>query len=88
MEFKLFDNYINGSYAECCEAKVKGVPFRDLNSAMKINAGLDIIRTLQNYYDTYVPVFVDNSESINNIGEIKSQLICLRVTNDDEIKII
>lgn len=88
VEFKLFDNYINGSYAECCEAKVKGVPFRDLNSAMKINAGLDIIRTLQNYYDTYVPVFVDNSESINNIGEIKSQLICLRVTNDDEIKII
>ena len=88
VKFKLFDHQINGGYTECCEATVKGVPYRDLNYAMKINAGLDIIRTLQRYYDTYAPVFVDNRESINELGEIDSQLICLEVTGDRSLKIV
>lgn len=88
VKFKLFDHQINGGYTECCEATVKGVPYRDLNYAMKINAGLDVIRTLQRYYDTYVPVFVDNRESINELGEIDSQLICLEVTGDRSLKIV
>ena len=88
VKFKLFDYQINGGYTECCEATVKGVPYRDLNYAMKINAGLDVIRTLQRYYDTYVPVFVDNKESINELGEIDSQLICLEVTGDRSLKIV
>lgn len=88
VKFKLFDQQINGGYTECCEATVKGVPYRDLNYAMKINAGLDVIRTLQRYYDTYVPVFVDNRESINELGEIDSQLICLEVTGDRSLKIV
>ncbi len=88
VKFKLFDYQINGGYSECCEATVKGVPYRDLNYAMKINAGLDVIRTLQRYYDTYVPVFVDNRESINELGHIDSQLICLEVTGDRNLKIV
>lgn len=88
VKFKLFDYQINGGYTECCEATVNGVPYRDLNNAMKINAGLDIIRTLQRHYDTYVPVFVDNRESINELGLIDSQIICLEVTRDRSLRIM
>lgn len=87
VKFKLYEKQINGVYAECCQATVGGVPYKDLNNAMKINAGLDIINTLQNYYDVYVPVFVDNKESVNELEKTKSQLICLEVTKDSNIKI-
>lgn len=87
VKFKLYEKQINGVYAECCQATVGGVPYKDLNNAMKINAGLDIINTLQNYYDVYVPVFVDNKESVNELEQTKSQLICLEVTKDSNIKI-
>lgn len=85
VKFKLYDMQINGGYAECCEATVNGVPYRDLNNAMKINAGLDIINTLQKYYGTSAPVFVDNKESVNELISLESQLICLVVTADKEL---
>lgn len=87
VKFKLYEKQINGVYAECCLATVDGVPYKDLNNAMKINAGLDIINTLQNYYDVYVPVFVDNKESVNELENVNSQLICLEVTKERNIKI-
>lgn len=86
VKFKLYDTQINGGYAECCEATVNGVPYsRGLNSAARINAGLDIIRTLQRYYDVYAPVFVDNKESVTELVNMDCQLVCLQVTDDKEL---
>ena len=88
VKFKLYDTQINGGYAECCEATVNGVPYtRGLNSAARINAGLDIIRTLQRYYDVYAPVFVDNKESVTELVNMDCQLVCLQVTGDKELVI-
>ena len=56
--FKLFDEQINGGLTDACEATVDGVPFGDLNHAMQINVGLDIIRTLGRYYSVSAPVIV------------------------------
>lgn len=87
VNFKLFDIQINGGLNECCTAMVNGVPFESLNSAAKINAGLDIINTLSQHYEVQSPIFIDNAESINGILETNSQMICLAVSQDKELKI-
>ena len=62
--FRLFTEQINGGLADCCDVVVDGVPYADLNSAMQINVGLDIIETLSQHYDRRVPLFIDNAESV------------------------
>lgn len=86
VKFKLYDTQINGGYSECCEATVNGVPYSSgLNDGSKINAGLDIINTLQGYYNTYAPVFIDNKESVVEPIKVNCQTIYLSVTNDKNL---
>lgn len=85
VKFKLFDQQINGGTVETCEALINGVPYSDANNAARINAGIDIINTLQDFYDSYAPVFVDNAESVNTLIPVKSQLIRLVVTKDKKL---
>ena len=54
---------------------------------MKINVGLDIIRTLCDYFEYSAPVFVDNAEGVNQVEKIDSQLITLNVSTDKKLKI-
>ncbi|WP_434793136.1 hypothetical protein TPDSL_23270 [Terrisporobacter petrolearius] len=83
VKFKLFKENINGSLEETCEPLVEGVPFKNANTASQINAGLDIINTLSEFYEASVPVFIDNRESINQLIDINSQVINLIVTQDN-----
>lgn len=89
VSFKLFDNQINGGLKETCECTVNGVPLTSLNNGHRIVAGLDIIHSLSNLYEVSCPIFVDNAESINdfNVPEMDSQMICLAVTDDKELKV-
>lgn len=79
VNFLLFRNQINGGMAECCEVMKGGVPYSALNSAGKIQAGLDIIGTLQEMYDVKCPIFIDNRESVTEIPEMDCQVISLYV---------
>lgn len=79
VNFILFQNQINGGLAETCECEYGGVPYASLNSAAKIQCGLDIIRTLQKFHDVYCPVFVDNRESCTEIPKMDCQVISLYV---------
>ena len=79
VKFKLFETQMNGGINEICEATVNGVLFNDVNTANKINAGLDVINVLSNYYDVTAPVFLDNRESTTNIIDCNSQIISLFV---------
>ena len=85
VEFKLFDNQINGGLSETCEALIEGVPFSNANTAAQINAGLNILNTLCEHFNAYAPVFVDNAESVNKIGKTESQLIKLTVSLDKKL---
>lgn len=89
VSFKLFDNQINGGLKECCECTVNGIPFSSLNNGHRIIAGLDIIRSLSELNGVSCPVFIDNSEAVNenNFPEMQSQMICLVVTDDKELKV-
>jgi DNA repair exonuclease SbcCD ATPase subunit len=80
--FKLFDYTIDGNEFECCIPLVNGVSYETKNSAGQINAGLDIIRTMAQFYGVTVPIFIDNAESVNNLLPMESQVIRLEVTND------
>lgn len=82
--FRLFEEQINGGLNEACEVTVDGVNYTDLNNAMKINAGLDVINTICDYSNTYAPIFIDNAESINETIKTNSQQIRLYVTDSDE----
>lgn len=79
VKFKLFDVAINGGIADCCECTIDGVPYSDLNSASKIKAGLDIINTLSEHYNSYAPIFIDNRESCTLIPDMNTQVISLYV---------
>ena len=79
VNFILFRNQINGGLAETCECEYGGVPYASLNSAAKIQCGLDIIRTLQKFHNVYCPVFVDNRESCTEIPKMDCQVISLYV---------
>ena len=84
VKFKLFETQINGGIAEVCYATVNGVPYDDVNSAGKINAGLDIIKTLQNENEIQAFIFIDNAESITDIMAMNNQMITLYVSKEDE----
>tara|TARA_R110000850_G_scaffold277065_1_gene421998 strand:+ start:7182 stop:9260 length:2079 start_codon:yes stop_codon:yes gene_type:complete len=80
VKFKMFDLQINGGLKETCEAMVNGVPYSDVNTASKINAGLDIINVLSEFYGITAPIFIDNAESVHTLIETESQLIRLVVS--------
>jgi exonuclease SbcC len=84
VSFKLFYMPINGSEKEICETLYKGVPFADLNTAGKIQAGLDIINTLSDHYEMYLPIFIDNRESTTWIPDVKSQTVNMVVDSSKE----
>lgn len=84
VNFILFKSQLNGGIAETCECQYNGIPFGSLNSAARIQCGLDIIRTLQRMYGVFVPVFVDNRESCTNVPTMDCQVISLVVSPTDK----
>ena len=88
VKFKMFEQQINGGETEACECLVNGVPYSDVNTAGKINAGLDVLNVLSEHYGISAPVWIDNRESINELLPCSSQLISLAVSQDKKLFII
>lgn len=84
VRFRLFSAQMNGGLEEVCELTLGGVPYRDLNTAGKVQAGLDVINTLSGYHNFYPPVFVDCRESVTEIPELRAQTVSLIVSPEDE----
>lgn len=84
VSFKLFDMQINGGMKDTCEMTVDGVPYSSLNSAAKMQAGLDVINSLAKLYGVSVPVWLDNRESVTEIPEVDGQVINLFVSPADK----
>jgi len=67
VKWQLYRDQINGGLEEICEATVNGIPYHDLNGAMRINAGLDIIYACSRRTGQTAPIFVDNAESVTDL---------------------
>jgi len=88
VKFKLFNILKNGGLEEVCEATYNGIEYgTSLNTGARINCDLDIINTLSKEFGLSVPVFVDNTESVNDLHPINSQMVELRVTKNKNLKV-
>ncbi len=84
VKFKLFERQINGGVKDTCEMLVNGVPYSSLNSAAKMQAGLDVIHSLSRLHQISAPVWLDNRESVTDIPPVDAQVIDLIVSPKDE----
>lgn len=87
VKFVLFKPLNNGGLDEKCEISVGGVPYKDLNNAMKINSGIKVINVLCEHYGINAPIWIDNAESVNKIVDTNSQIIKLVVSEDKKLKV-
>lgn len=85
--FKMFNVMLNGNIEECCETTYKGVPYRSMNNAARINVGLDIINALTSYYKVNAPVFIDNAEAVTDFIPVNSQTIKL-IVDESELQLV
>lgn len=83
-KFKLFEIQVNGQEVECCETMYKGVVFGAMNTAARVQVGIDIINVLSNHFDVKAPVFLDNRESVTAIPDTDAQIINLIVSPEDK----
>lgn len=81
--FRMFNIMLNGNVEECCETTYKGVPYRSMNNAARINVGLDIINALTSYFKVSAPVFIDNAEAVTEFVPVNSQTIKLVVDESE-----
>jgi DNA repair protein SbcC/Rad50 len=84
VKFKMFQQNLNGGSEMCCICTKNGVDFNDINTASKINCGIEVINILQQYYETCPPIFIDGRESISELINTNSQLINLVVDSSCE----
>jgi DNA repair exonuclease SbcCD ATPase subunit len=78
VKFKMYEQQINGGERETCEALIDGVPYStNVNTAARVNAGIDVINAICKSYDVYAPIFVDNRESVTKLIQTQSQIVNL-----------
>lgn len=85
-QFSFLDYTIDGNPVETCKMICNGVNYFDgLNYSDKILCDIDLLRGLQDLNGLNLPIFVDNSESVNTtrLPSVEQQMIVLRVTDDD-----
>ncbi len=75
IKWKMFKPLMTGSEEECCEALIDGTPYQAANNAAQINAGIECINTLSKHFNMYLPIFVDNAESVVELIPSESQII-------------
>lgn len=64
-----------------------GKEFNKLSTSERIKAGLEISNLLMNTQNLHFPIFVDDTESINIIPELDTQMIKAKVTTDKDVKV-
>jgi hypothetical protein len=84
VNFRLFDNQVNGGIAETCTCTLNGVPYQSLNNAGRIQGGMDIARALGQKNGFTPPIFIDNAESITRYPDMPGQVIKLVVSEQDK----
>ena len=77
-------NITNDGVEECCEASYLGVPYKDLNTGARVNAGLDVINALTQVYGESAPIFLDNAESVVKLIPTDAQKVRLVVSEPDK----
>ena len=89
VKFRMFKDQVNGGLQEVCDITVNDVPYNSLNTGARIQAGMDIIKTLSSHFEFKPVIFVDGCESVTSLPEMDTQLIRLIVSADDkELRVV
>lgn len=89
-QFSLFGETQSGEAFETCQMLVDGVPYGNgLNHGDMILCEIDLARGFQKMMGVNLPIFVDDSESLDEdrIPKLDNQLIVLRRTDDKELTV-
>ena len=70
---------LNGNDKIACNCYINGKPYGECNHALQVNGGLDIINAISRNSDIYLPIFIDNAESVVEYIHTYSQMILLKV---------
>lgn len=87
VKFQMYEhNLTNDGEREICECLVDGVPYStNVNTASKINAGVDVVNALTKSLGVSLPLFVDNKESVISLIPTGNQLITLQVEDNNKL---
>lgn len=85
--FRMYDFTLDGNPVETCTPLVDGTPYQTVNTARRINAGVQIAGAIARAHDVSVPIWVDGAESVNEIQPTSGQQIILRVSDSRELMI-
>lgn len=90
VSFRLFTKTLStDDIKETCELTMKGVPYRNLSTAEKIIAGIDVINAISLARKVSNPIFIDNRESVVQLPECPEQVVNLIVSGaDKEIRVV
>ncbi len=88
VHWKFFQqNVTNDDLQEICTCIVDGVDYNNLNTAMKVNASVDIINGISKATGISVPCWVDGKESVTDLLHSDSQQISLKVVDDAPLEV-
>jgi len=89
VKWKLFEQLKNGTYQECCEPTIRGVPWRDASDGERTAMALDTVGTFTDIYDAQsTPLFVDRAESYTGPYPENRQLVKLFVRKDQKTLLV
>lgn len=85
--FRMYDFTLEGNPVETCTPLVDGTPYQTVNTARRINAGVQIASDISRAHEISVPIWVDGAESVNEVQPASGQQILLRVSDSPELMI-
>lgn len=77
----------DGEIKEAFKILYEGREFNYLSNAEKIKAGLEIGNFIMNMLEMYLPVFIDNSESITEVKQLNTQMILAKVVEGKKLTV-
>lgn len=81
----------NGELEECCNYIHDGESYyRNLNHGARMLTEMDICMAFQKKLEIRIPIIIDDAESVDGIRipDVDNQLIILKRTDDEELKVI
>lgn len=77
-----------GGVEETCICMYNNTNYASLSNGEKVVANIEVIKTLQNYFGSNVPIFVDNAETVTIPYKTNSQQIRLFAKENEKIDFI
>ena len=84
-QFNFLSYTQNNDPVEVCEILSGGIEYKDMNHSKKILVQADLIRGFQKIQGVSLPIFIDDTESVNdeNLPKFEGQTVLLKVADTD-----